>query len=291
MKIIAYKTRTIQLILPPFSLGRLIRMDNGVIDYTFVYEYDDAGNLLAEKIYEITAAGATPSILYVTNSYGYSTGTWGDLLTSYKGTAITYDAIGNPLSYYNGASYTFTWKGRQLATATGGGFVFRIKPPQYEVYMKYQHIQRIYENPFYVNLKKHYCPICGKLLSKTKVSGIGVIGSAISNSAIDASAYILNQAISGEEFNVADFAITATIGATTAKSGLDGSKLRGIYNHSKSALKNAISPRKIAMYSLKISNIGSNVTKEVVESISNSAMIGATKGIFERFILPGLNIR
>ena len=96
-------------------------MDNGVIDYTFVYEYDDAGNLLAEKIYEITAAGATPSILYVTNSYGYSTGTWGDLLTSYKGTAITYDAIGNPLSYYNGASYTFTWKGRQLATATKGG--------------------------------------------------------------------------------------------------------------------------------------------------------------------------
>ena len=38
--------------------------------------------------------------------------------------------------------------------------------------MKYQHIQRIYENPFYVNLKKHYCPICGKLLSKTKVSKI-----------------------------------------------------------------------------------------------------------------------
>lgn len=38
--------------------------------------------------------------------------------------------------------------------------------------MKYQHIQRIYKNPFYVNLKKHYCPICGKLLNKTKVSKI-----------------------------------------------------------------------------------------------------------------------
>ena len=38
--------------------------------------------------------------------------------------------------------------------------------------MKYQHIQRIYKNIFYVNLKKHYCPICGKLLNKTKVSKV-----------------------------------------------------------------------------------------------------------------------
>lgn len=38
--------------------------------------------------------------------------------------------------------------------------------------MKYQHIKRIYRNPFYVNLKKHYCPVCGKLLIKTKVSKI-----------------------------------------------------------------------------------------------------------------------
>ena len=45
---------------------------------------------------------------------------WGDLLTSYNGTAITYDSIGNPLSYYNGSSYTFTWDGRRLATATKG---------------------------------------------------------------------------------------------------------------------------------------------------------------------------
>ena len=45
---------------------------------------------------------------------------WGDLLTSYNGTAITYDAIGNPLSYYNGTSYTFTWEGRRLVGAVKG---------------------------------------------------------------------------------------------------------------------------------------------------------------------------
>lgn len=36
--------------------------------------------------------------------------------------------------------------------------------------MKHQHVQRIYKNPFYVNLKKHHCPVCGRLLNKTKVS-------------------------------------------------------------------------------------------------------------------------
>ena len=42
------------------------------------------------------------------------------MLTSFNGTAITYDEIGNPLSYYNGENYTFTWDGRRLATAVKG---------------------------------------------------------------------------------------------------------------------------------------------------------------------------
>ena len=45
---------------------------------------------------------------------------WGDLLTSFDGVTITYDAIGNPLSYYNGTSYTFTWEGRRLVGAVSG---------------------------------------------------------------------------------------------------------------------------------------------------------------------------
>ena len=34
-----------------------------------------------------------------TITYGYSEGSWHDLLTSYNGQAITYDAIGNPTTY------------------------------------------------------------------------------------------------------------------------------------------------------------------------------------------------
>ena len=55
-----------------------------------------------------------------TVDFVYSDSQWGDLLTKYDGTTITYDQIGNPLSYYNGSSYTFSWTGRQLTSAVKG---------------------------------------------------------------------------------------------------------------------------------------------------------------------------
>ena len=36
----------------------------------------------------------------------------------------------------------------------------------------FEHIQRIYKNPFYVNFKRHSCPVCGKRLDKIKVSRV-----------------------------------------------------------------------------------------------------------------------
>ncbi len=38
--------------------------------------------------------------------------------------------------------------------------------------MKYQHVQRIFKNPIYINFKKHYCPRCNMFLEKIKVSKI-----------------------------------------------------------------------------------------------------------------------
>lgn len=102
------------------DLGQLIREDNSVLNRTYVYSYDNAGNILSKKTYALTAEGTTPSTLYSTYSYGY-TDSWGDLLTSYRGVNITYDEIGNPLSYYNGNSYIFTWEdGKLLKTANVG---------------------------------------------------------------------------------------------------------------------------------------------------------------------------
>ena len=50
---------------------------------------------------------------------------WGDLLTSYNGTTITYDALGNPLSYYGNRS--FTWEGRQMSSATLSSGIITLK--------------------------------------------------------------------------------------------------------------------------------------------------------------------
>ena len=49
-----------------------------------------------------------------------ATDSWKDRLTSYNGSTITYDAIGNPLTYNNGSAYTFTWEGRQMQSASKG---------------------------------------------------------------------------------------------------------------------------------------------------------------------------
>lgn len=38
--------------------------------------------------------------------------------------------------------------------------------------MKFQHIKRTWTSPFYVNWKKHYCPDCNNMLSKTMISKI-----------------------------------------------------------------------------------------------------------------------
>lgn len=61
-----------------------------------------------------------PGVTTTTKTLSYTDSQWGDLLTSYDGTTITYDGIGNPLSYYNGSAYTFTWEGRQLVGVTKG---------------------------------------------------------------------------------------------------------------------------------------------------------------------------
>ena len=52
-------------------------------------------------------------------AFEYTDSAWGDLLTKYNNTTITYDTIGNPFSYRDGI--TMTWKnGRRLATFTKG---------------------------------------------------------------------------------------------------------------------------------------------------------------------------
>ena len=102
--------------MPPHYLGQLLREDNAVKNKTYVYTYDNAGNITSKKTYSLTSASIEPSGTPTTTTYGYFTGDWGDLLTSFNGSGITYDTIGNPLTYYG--SRSFTWEGRRLVGAT-----------------------------------------------------------------------------------------------------------------------------------------------------------------------------
>lgn len=126
------------------NIGNITKISNGnntVAEYTYDeqnqltsekifsqnirydYWYDTYGNLTSVYKYNLSTGAYIDSNYYSYGSNGYSDENgWHDMLTSFDGGNITYDAIGNPLSYYNGASYTFTWQnGRELASAVKGG--------------------------------------------------------------------------------------------------------------------------------------------------------------------------
>jgi len=102
--------------------GQLIREDNLPMNLTYVYTYDDAGNIISQTWYTFSVNVATADLTNPTMNrvYAYEAGT--DRLISYKGQPITYDAIGNPTSY---RGKIMTWKnGRQLASYRVGSTTY-----------------------------------------------------------------------------------------------------------------------------------------------------------------------
>lgn len=98
------------------DLGQLIREDNYLsgssTNRSYVYTYDKRGNRLSKVTYAYTTGTLGSAIS--TQNYSYDT-TWGELLSSYNGTDITYDAIGNPTIIDDGeVAIHLEWQGRQL---------------------------------------------------------------------------------------------------------------------------------------------------------------------------------
>lgn len=101
------------------ELNQLIRADDLEKNCTEVYNYDVGGNITSVTTYPLTWGSLNGVTATSTVYYTYGDSNWKDKLTAYNGTAITYDAIGNPLSY---RGYTLTWQnGRQLASLSGNG--------------------------------------------------------------------------------------------------------------------------------------------------------------------------
>ena len=126
---------------------------------TWVYNYDRGGNILSKVRYAYTTG--TVGTAVETIPYAYGDANWKDKLTAYNGTAITYDAIGNPL---NDGSWTYEWAvGRQLKKMSRDG---------QSLTFKYDHngmrIQKVLEHSWYpetTNYTYH-----GKLLTHMEVA-------------------------------------------------------------------------------------------------------------------------
>ena len=79
---------------------------------TTKFEYDNYGNITAKVKGVLDENGNFVEESKI--AYEYGDENWRDLLTSYNGQSITYDAQGNPTNYLG---HTLTWeKGRQLKT-------------------------------------------------------------------------------------------------------------------------------------------------------------------------------
>jgi RHS repeat-associated protein len=75
--------------------GQLVREDNKPLDATFVYVYNEIGNLTSIEKYAYTASSVTPSGTPITTTIGYTN----DKLTNFGGTTISYNSIGCPTTY------------------------------------------------------------------------------------------------------------------------------------------------------------------------------------------------
>lgn len=97
------------------DLNQLIRV-NEVGGSTYVYEYDNAGNITSKKEYLYTTDAVILDEPENVVNYTYDS-VWKDRLAEIGNTLFTYDNIGNPTSI---GSDTLTWEGRTLKSYTKG---------------------------------------------------------------------------------------------------------------------------------------------------------------------------
>ena len=89
-----------------FSIGGLAyRENNEPLDKTFIYEYNDIGNITLVKAYDFSLS-VEPEGDCTPTMYEYDT-TYPDRLISFNGNAITYNAQGYP-TFYKGKNYNWS---------------------------------------------------------------------------------------------------------------------------------------------------------------------------------------
>lgn len=100
------------------KLNRLVREDNRAFGKTWLFTYDNNGNIVSKRETEFTLKANVEENLFTTSAYEYA----GDKLLSYKGETFVYDEVGNPTTY-RGKTATWTM-GRRLTSYNGHTFTY-----------------------------------------------------------------------------------------------------------------------------------------------------------------------
>ena len=102
------------------KLSRLIREDNKSLGETYLFDYDNNGNILTKRTLAFTLKGKeeVEELSSTAKEYTYDR----DRLLSYNGETFVYDGLGNPTTY---RGKTLTWsKGRQLTNYNRTAFAY-----------------------------------------------------------------------------------------------------------------------------------------------------------------------
>ncbi|MBR3917494.1 MAG: RHS repeat-associated core domain-containing protein [Clostridia bacterium] len=101
-------------------MNQLIREDNKQLNRSYLYRYDNAGNIILKDEHEYIYGEETATLSR--KEYNYDDDGWKDKLISFGGQPITYDALGNPLSYLG---HNLAWdRVRQLKTFDNNTFSY-----------------------------------------------------------------------------------------------------------------------------------------------------------------------
>ena len=109
-------------------------------------------------------------------------------------------------------------------------------------------------------------------------SGIGIGGSIAANATLGGVTYLANCEMEGVTSNPVDLAGTVIIGGLSGAiggSGVDGARLRGVHSTAKEVLKTTVSPKKVAMYTAKITTVKATIK----EGIARTFAAGITSNV------------
>ena len=129
------------------SLGQLTRESSYATLSYDRYAYDGSGNRVSKNTYYWSGT------LKSSETYGYTNSTWGDLLTNYNGTTITYDASGNPKNWKD--VQILSWRGNRMA------YLYFDTPDAEKLTFEY--------NADGIRTKKEYADIAGEVPVYTDV--------------------------------------------------------------------------------------------------------------------------